>query len=101
MTTNETNQNASLDTERVGIGRDTGMDLSSLLKEAKDSPEDKPKTPLQEMKESKEKNGLGLVVNTNELTSEGEVLAVAVTYVPCIIATHAPRTLEVRPGLHE
>lgn len=73
MATNETNQNASLDTEKVGaIGRDTGMDLSSLLKEAKDAPDEKPKTPLQQMKEAKEKNGLGLVVNNDELVNEGD-----------------------------
>ena len=78
MAVNETNHNASLDTENVGaIGRDTGMDLSSLLKEAKDSSENTHKTPLQQMKESKEKNGLGLIVNNDELINESDKKLIA------------------------
>ena len=51
------------------IGRDTTMDISSLLKASKEEPE-APKTNLQKMKEAKENGTLGLVVNNDELTDE-------------------------------
>lgn len=65
------NEGASLDTAQP-IGRDTGMDITSLLKASKEEPKEEKKTPLQLAKEAKEKGSLGLVVNNEDLKKANE-----------------------------
>lgn len=59
-------EGASIDTAK-SIVRDTGLDVSSLLKAKK---EDKPKSALEELKEAKANGSMGLVVDNKELAEK-------------------------------
>ena len=73
----ETN-NASIENDKVGaVGRDTGLDVSSLLKANKEEPIKK-ETALEKMKREKAERGGGLVVDNKELaekSGEKELIA--------------------------
>ena len=73
----ETN-NASIENDKVGaVGRDTGLDVSSLLKANKEEPIKK-ETALEKMKREKAEHGGGLVVDNKELaekSGEKELIA--------------------------
>lgn len=63
-------ENATVDTNSpTSAGRNTDIDVSSLLKASKEPIQSNKsdKTPLQAAKEAKENGGMGLVVDTNEL----------------------------------
>lgn len=53
------------------VNRDLELNITSLLKSSREEPI-KEKTPLERMKEEKEKNGSGLVVDTAELVNEDD-----------------------------
>lgn len=65
----ETNENINGNSTPAVAGRDTKMDVSSLLKAAKNdtSSNENKKSPLELAKEAKENGGLGVVVDNNEL----------------------------------
>lgn len=61
---------ASVDNDNIGaVGRDTGLDVSSLLKANKEEPVKK-ETALEKMKREKAEHGGGLIVDNKELTEK-------------------------------
>ena len=69
----ETN-NASIENDKVGaVGRDTGLDVSSLLKANKEEPIKK-ETALEKMKREKAEYGGGLVVDNKELAEKNKIV---------------------------
>ena len=66
---NETN-GASIDNDNIGaVGRDSGLDVSSLLKANKEEPVKK-ETAIEKMKREKAEHGGGLVVDNKELAEK-------------------------------